>query len=67
MSWEKVLTKGFPIAVRVLREVVAALADGADNDEVRRRVAKPGVILDEALDQLRDDEDDLMDYIRSGR
>ncbi len=66
MNWE-LLTKGFPLAIRMLRAIFEALADGADNDEVRRRAARPDVILDDALDQLRDDEDDLLNFVRTGR
>lgn len=67
MNWEALLTKGLPIAINVLREVFRAVVDGADNDEIRRRAAAPDVILDEQLDALRDDEQDLLDYIKTGR
>lgn len=67
MSWDKVLTKGLPIAVKVLREVFEGIADGKNNEEIRARVADPSVILDEELDQLRDDEQDLLDFVRTGR
>jgi hypothetical protein len=67
MSWDKILSKGLPIAIKVLREVFQGMADGASNEEIRQRVAKPDVILDEELDQLRDDEDDLLDFVKTGR
>jgi hypothetical protein len=66
-NWEKILTKGLPIAVRVLREVIQGLADGNSNEEIRQRASNPGVILDEELDQLRDDEDDLLNFIKTGK
>lgn len=65
MNWQ-LLEKGLPIAVRVLREVFAGLADGASNEEIRKRAASPDVILDDELDQLRDAEGDLDDYIKNG-
>ncbi len=67
MNWEKLLTKGLPIAIKVLRSVFEGIADGKSNDEIRERAASPEVILDESLDQLRDDEDDLLDFVRTGR
>lgn len=67
MNWEKLLTKGLPIAVKVLREVFEGIADGKSNEEIRERVASPEVILDESLDQLRDDEEDLLDFVRTGK
>lgn len=66
-KWEQILTQGMPLALRVLREVFGGLAEGADNEEIRKRVASPDVILDEELDQLRDDEEDLLDFVRTGR
>lgn len=67
LSWEKLLTKGLPIAVKVLREVLQGLADGSSNEEIRQRASSPDVILDEELDQLRDDEEDLLEFIRTGK
>ena len=67
MNWEKLITKGLPIALKVIREVFDGIAQGRDNEEIRQRVADPSLILDEELDELRDAEDDLTDFIRTGR
>jgi hypothetical protein len=67
VNWELLLTKGLPIALKVLREVIDGISKGRTNAEIRQRVSEPDVILDDALDQLRDDEDDLLEFVRTGR
>lgn len=65
MNWA-LLLKLLPTAVKVLRELVEGFKRGATNQEIRDRIASPEVILDSEIDELRNAEDDLKDFIRTG-
>jgi hypothetical protein len=66
MNWD-LLFKTLPMVVKVLREIIEGQKRGATNQEIRDRIASPDVILDEEMDALRDAEDDLGDFVRTGR
>lgn len=66
MNWA-LLTKALPTAIKVVRAIIEGFRDGASNEEIRQRVADPDLILDRELDELRAAQDDLEDYIRTGR
>lgn len=65
MNWQ-LLEKMGPIVFRIVKTIYEGLRDKVDDEEIRRRVADPSVILSEELDALRAAEDDLEDYIRTG-
>lgn len=64
MNWKKLLERAVPIAMDVATEIVDGIMNGATDEEIRERVAAPGGILDKSLKQLRDDEEDLLDFAR---
>ena len=66
MNWA-ILERMAPILMRVGREIYEALKDGADDEEIRLRVASPKVILKDELARLREAEDDLENFIRTGK
>lgn len=66
MNWT-LLEKLLPIALRTAKAIFDGVRNGEDNEEIRRRVTSSDVILDEDLDALRESEDDLEEYIRTGR
>lgn len=66
MNWA-LLAKALPTAIKIVRAMIEGLRDGASNEEIRKRIADPGLILDHELDDLRAAQDDLDDYIRTGR
>ena len=65
MNWP-LLLKLLPTAVKVLKEMVEGFKRGATNQEIRDRIASPDVILDDEMDELRDAEDDLDEFVRTG-
>lgn len=71
MNWA-LLAKVLPIALKIAREIIEAIAENrGDKKAIRKRIAQrvadPDVLLDEEIDQLDEDEDDLLDYVRTGR
>lgn len=65
MNWD-LLFKALPLVGKILREIIEGQKRGATNQEIRDRIASPDVILDEEMDELRDAEDDLKDFVRNG-
>ena len=65
MNWA-LLGKMLPTAVKVMKEIVDGFKNGRSNQEIRDRIASSDLILDEELDDLRDAETDLEDFIRTG-
>ena len=65
MNWD-LLFKALPLVGKILREIIEGQKRGATNQEIRDRIASPDVILDEEMDKLRDAEDDLDDFVRTG-
>lgn len=51
---------------RIAHVIAQALRDGVDDEEIRRRIADPGVILKSELDTLRAREASLRDYVDNG-
>jgi hypothetical protein len=65
MNWD-LLFKALPLVGKILREIIEGQKRGATNQEIRDRIASPDVILDEEMDELRDAEADLDDFVRTG-
>lgn len=51
---------------RIFKIVKQAIDERASDEEIRRRIAAPDVILSSELDTLRSRKQELNDYIESG-
>jgi hypothetical protein len=56
-----------PLVTRVLQAIFDGIRNGESDEEIRRRVADPNVILASDLKRLRDARRDLDDYVERGR
>lgn len=59
----EIIITWIPRIVRVIRK---AINEDASDEEIRRRIAAPDVILSSDLETLRGRKQDLNDYIESG-
>jgi hypothetical protein len=50
-----------------VQAIVEGIGKGESNEEIRRRIARPDLILDAELDALRKGKSDLEDFIKTGR
>lgn len=62
----KKLVEFIPLVVRVVGAIAEGISKGETDEEIRRRVADPSVILADDLAKLRQSKDDLDDFVRNG-
>ena len=62
----KKLVEFVPLVVRVVAAIVDGISKGETDEEIRRRVADPSVILAADLAKLREAKDDLADFVENG-
>jgi len=52
--------------MRIVNVIAEALRDGVDDEEIRRRISSPDVILKDELDKLRARKQSLQDFVETG-
>lgn len=61
------IKRALSIASKVALEIIEGLRHKESNAQIRARLASRDLILDDELDELRAAQDDLADYVRTGR
>lgn len=52
--------------MRIANVIAEALRDGVDDEEIRRRISSPDVILKDELDKIRARKNSLRDFVENG-